>query len=247
MSPNCQRQFQLSNYCSHDIQLHQQNCPPFFHLPFSCLLGLPLPVCDLLHGQALSSGGRVLLVPHMHSLPSVPAWCHVAAPSYRTQRAQLPVSRMAWLCIFHTQGIAQDCISHGDAAVQGVKCLSWKLCLDSQGWLCWEEGILGVTRHQACRSLSSIYSTVLFGSVSPCVCVWKSCWLQTWAIIWSFEAGEEFPFSILLGALLGVYEPETKCWTEMKSSLLAKIHLPLPWERSTRWLRRDLKTELCGV
>lgn len=163
MSLNCQRQFQLSNYCSHDIQLHQQNCPPFFHLTLSCLLGLPLPVCDLLHGQALSSGGRVLLVPHMHRLPSVPAWCHVAAPSYRTQRAQLPVSRMAWLCIFHTQGIAQDCISHGGlAAFQGVKCLSWKLCLDSQGWLCWEEGILGVTRHQACRSLSSIYSTIFF-------------------------------------------------------------------------------------
>ena len=152
---------------------------------------------------------------------------------------------MAWLCIFHAQGIAQDCISHGGlAAAQGWSASAEKLHLDSQGWLCWGEGILDVIGRQACRSLSRLYSAVLFGSVSPCVCVWKSCWLQTWAIIWSFEAGEEFPFSILLRALLGVWAWDSVLnWNEIKEFILGKNSFASSLRKE---YEKGLKTELCG-
>lgn len=102
------------------------------------------------------------------------------------------------------QGIAPS-PTEGLAAVQGMRYLSGKS--PSR----FPRIALLVGGDQACRSLSSLYSSVLFGSVCLCVSMCENpAGYNLGLLFGALGLGENFlsqPFQ----DLLGVYELETKC------------------------------------
>lgn len=175
MSLNCQGQFQFSNHCSCDTRLHQQNCLPFFHLPFSCLLVLPLPVCDSLRGQALV--WAQIEFSFLHTC-IVFLWCLPGAmllPPLKGLR-ELRSQWAGWLdCASSTHRVLLKTASpmEGLQLSRVWSASSEKLHLDSQGWLCWGEGILDVIGRQACRktSVQALFCCFVWLCVSVCLCV----------------------------------------------------------------------------
>lgn len=80
---------------------------------------------------------------------------------------------MAWLCIFHAQGIAQDCISHGGlAAVQGVKCLIWKTPSRFPRMALLGRGDTGCDWTPSLqKSVQALFCCFVWLCVSVCLCV----------------------------------------------------------------------------
>lgn len=140
---------------------------------------------------------------------------------------------MAWLRIFHAQGIAQDCISHGGlAAVQGVKCLSWKTPSRFPKLALLGRGILDVIGRKLAEVCQALFCCFVWLCVSMCLCV-KVLLVTNGLLFEALRLGRNFLSQSCWEPCWGMWAWDSVLnWNEIEFILGKNSFLPLPWKNA---------------